>query len=498
MAPPKVDNAARVLPQPIEAAGNDKAKPETKAPEKAPEAPKTERPAESETSFGDSLASFGHLQIDGAYALSGFMDLSNPEVDPTYSGHGGDLKIKWMYDVNPHFSIGGGYSHAWRATSMSFHDINSVLNKSTWGLGFATNIDIIPEWLRLSLDLYFGKSSIDSGKNESTDGVNGDGAIYAGNSLKYNVDGADAFAFQFNACLGIPEFLRWDYAGIGAQACYGLTQSKHELHPDAIDRSPTDSAQPVSTTDQAFLLGLTLRIGKNAEQNRYRAEEVEKDRVAQQEEKSGKTEEKPKNEKAAAADLKPEVSAALKLANEISTDAEAALAKNHAKTIADLASGIRAEDKSDSFSRVKDIFAEYQSGITELKSIAPKLKNLEQAFTTEPLSKMSEADRKPAIDASAQANANVEKLFNETKANRTATIEAIQRFQEMPGLSNARKAWCQQALKILGIDQGKTKNKSETKAAPQNLPPTADNKCPDGYNATAMDGDTIVQCSKAQ
>lgn len=453
MAPPKVDPTATAKPLPVPVG----AKPADAKPADAkPAGTKAEGEVKVSTGFfSDTLPAIGHLQLDGFYAYSGGTGLSNAEVDPSYKGHGGGFGISFLHDFNPRFSIGAGFMGDWRRMGMSASGVDATLNKSTWGLGPVANFDAIPRWLRLSTGLFFGQTSINSG-DETTDGVAGGGAFYGKNPIKYNFDDK-AFGLQWRLCAGVPEIVRTDYFAMGADLCYKMDHSKHELTPDALDRSPSDPAIPVDATSHGVTFGLTFRLGKNAEQSRYFAERANPAPEAKPEDVIPP----PAGEKPALppvvlpAGTKPEVKAAAEKAAEVSRDVETSLGKKHGETIATIASGIdpkatKKEQKEEAYSRAQDAMTEYKASKSEYEAAAAKVAELEKSMGAEPLKSMKDEEKKPALEGLAKAKADLEKLKASVEANKAATLQAVEGFYKIKGLSADQNKWATAAKAELG------------------------------------------------
>jgi len=463
MAPPtgKVDASAKPLPVPVpvDAKPADAKPADAKPADVKPADAKPEGEVKVSTGFfSDTLPQIGHLQLDGFYGYSGGTGLSNAEVDPSYKGHGGGFGISFLHDFNPRFSLGAGFMGDWRRMGMSTSGVDATLNKSTWGLGPVANFDAIPRWLRLSTGLFFGQTGINSG-DETTDGVAGGGAFYGKNPIKYNVDDK-AFGLQWRLCAGVPEIVRTEYFAMGADLCYKMDHSKHELIPDALDRSPSDPAIPVDATSHGVTFGLTFRLGKNAEQSRYFAERANPAPEAKPEGVIPP----PAGEKPAPAvppvvvpaGTKPEVKAAAEKAAEASRDVETSLGKKHGETIATIASGIdpkasKKEQKEEAYSRAQDAMIEYKASKSEYEAAAAKVAELEKSMGAEPLKSMKDEEKKPALEGLAKAKADLEKLKASVEANKAATLQAVEGFYKIKGLSAEQNKWAAAAKAELGV-----------------------------------------------
>ncbi|GEM_PF-6149023 len=421
--------------------------------------------------FSDTLPRFGHLQLDARWAPTyGGTTLSNADVDPNHGGKykGYDLGVSWMYDFNKYASLGLGANFSGRKSTADFSGVTSYLDKSTWGVGPVLNINPIPQWLRVSTALYLGSSSISSG-DETADGVDGGGAIYGKNPIKYNIKDNKDTAVGFALCVGVPEFLQTTYFGMGADICYKLTHSKHDLTPDAIDRSASDPAIPVDASDHAFLAGFTFRVGKNAPQSLARAEDeyfpvkeeeaatpptdyTPTDEEAPAEEEAPADEPAPVEETPApqAPQVDPAVQAIVDNVNSIEADISKPLAANHEKAAKDHLAYMSSKDpdKALATDHAHAALEEYTKAKETSIAIGNKAGNV--IISVDKLSKDMKAEsKKPALDAIEHMQAQLKELDAAKEKARQAALEVLTAYYKITGYTKAENKWTREQMAAL-------------------------------------------------
>ncbi len=463
MAPPKVTATAKVETKPAEP---------VKAPEKAEAKPaeKAAEPAKAEAKPADTffLGDIGNFRVESGHGYSS-AEVSN-DHDPSHTGYGTDLRVGFDFNLlqSNRLHLGPEFIYSGRFLTMSSGDTTSYLNKHSFLVGGNLAYEVVPRWLHVFTGLGLGFTSIDSGE-ETTDGVTKGGLVYANNPLKFNVKDDKAFALQWRVGLSSPELIDTKYFGAGLNAYYQLTNSDHKLTPDSLDRSPTDPAIPVSGLDHFVGGGLVIRFGAKARNTSPITPEV-KDSPAP----AKKEEVKPVA--VVPAGTKPEVKAVADKTAEVKADIAASLNKKHGEVIKTTAAGIdpknanSTDKKVTAYNLADTLVKEYKASKAEYEAAAGKLAEAEKALADLPKD-MSEADKKPAIDAIASAKAELEKLKADVEANQKVSLEAVQKFYSIKGLSNNQNSWATKTIAELGGKKAPAKPAAKIKEGDGKTPP---------------------------